>query len=290
MEKVLLISDNKDGFVLTADFSRFPLDKRTILSEYVDWAIRDYNAFSEPISETEALICVENKQGFLSFLKKCGFTIQFSKKLNLKIKIKQKEIIPLRCKPKNSYITLQLQDLSEYFNGKGFKGFETLLENPKITVEKVIENALSTITTRGSSAFTTVDFISRIEETNRLLCRLQADIKTGTRLDFLKTRRTPELYAVYEELYSYDLEFEAGEVVTLSSGDWTLIDGHRIYDLIYKFGTKNAKICHKYKDKLLFRSFRGDFVFMLDESVLENQQEKEIRVKVKPLISLLGIL
>jgi len=288
LTKEFLVSSSGDGIILTTQFSLSASANAGMEAtiNLLDWAITSSNAESELMSDHELFVKVESKDTFFNKLKKCGFTLKEGRKLRLPLKeTPHPESIVLNERPKNCYITLKKTDLSRLAQGKPFKGFETVLSYPFLSVEQTINRTLKTISTKTSSAFSLVDFTSRVEEVNRILCKLPQDFKGVDRLDFIKTRRTIQVNQLYIELYEKYPDCHTGQIVSLDSGDWTIVDGHRLYDLVYKFGTKNSKVVHRYNGNLVFKGFRGDYIFMIDEQIL-NSDNAEIRIRVKPLNSL----
>jgi hypothetical protein len=287
--KKLCISKFKEGLLLTTQFDTSAVSNPKIdaLVNLLDLAITSCNADSDVVSNYELYIKDVDEHIFVNKLRVCKFSVRETERLCLTLKQpKSREPIILAVKPKNCYITIPLDTLRQLVCGSAFKGFEVVSTEPFLSVEQVLEITLKTIPTRTSFAFSTVDFISRVEESNRILSRLQEFFKNTDRLEFWRTRRTQQLLKVYEELYSKDFEASVGDTVELSTGNWKIVDGHRIYGLVYKFGMKNSKFVYKFKGMTLFRGFKGDYVFIIDDKILESK-EVEVRIRVKPLLSLL---
>jgi hypothetical protein len=287
--KELRVSKFDRGLLVTTQFDTSAISNPKIdaLVNLLDLAIVSCEAESTVVSGYEILVIPPDEIAFCKKLAACGFTVVKHQRVALQLKMsKPREPIRLNVKPKNSYITLSVSDLKQLALGPPFKGFETVISKPFLSVEQILDTTIKTISTKSSSVFSMIDFISRIEEANRILCRFPQFFKDTDRKTFVHKRRNEELAKVYDEFFESNEDPIAGSIVTLSSGDWSIVDGHRIYDLIYKFGSKNDKVVYKHKNSSIFRAFRGDFVFMVEDSLLKST-ETEIRVRVKPLNSLL---
>lgn len=226
-------------------------------------------------------------------LEKWGFTIleEVTQKIGLssivekelqenkEIKVSKRKRVPSRFGGKTPEI-LGL-DLKDYFKeGKTFKLMEKLIEGiPSATIDEALKKTLGYLQIRGTDktvAYHINAFTSAFEISNRIIIRMHELFKKENRLDFLKKRRTQNIMSIYEVVYSQSEELTVGQKIQVENDEWLVVDSHRLYELVYKFGTQNNKAYFQYGKHLLFKPYRSEYILILRQDIYDACEDREI--------------
>jgi hypothetical protein len=172
-----------------------------------------------------------------------------------------------------SLVFLGLDIKSYVKDGSLLRLNEKIADCPPLTVDTVLGVFLKSLIFKPSDrviAISMIDFVSGVETSNKVLIRLNSSFKGEDRLLFLSKRRTSELIKTYSDVFVY--ERDVNEIVD----GWRIVDAAKIYNFLYKFGTKNKKAYFASDRYYILKPFRSDYVLFLRRDIVDKMDDKEM--------------
>jgi len=176
--------------------------------------------------------------------------------------------------------------------GKPFKTYERLFDSESCpTVGEILKKTVDRLKIKNTDraiAIFVVDFVSILEYENKILSRVIAFFKNFSREEFIEKHRNELMKKIYREFYELSdkikgvnksiklEEIKAGTRIVLGNEQWLVVDGHKIYDLIYKFGSQTSRSIYHYKNFLILKPYRGDFIFIINKDYLVTFKDEEL--------------
>lgn len=215
---------------------------------------------------------------------KHGFHVVWGEKKNNSVEPLVKDSVSPKVDRKNpKVLSFLVSELKSYVqNGQPVKIQERVVSFlPETRIELVLSKFFKGLSTKGlgrSFAVPLKEFSSEVEKVNKFLVRLNDSFKGEERLDFLTKRRTEDLMKIHKELFTSN--FEVG---TLIDG-WLIVDSARIYNYLYKFGSRNRKMYIEGERFVILKPSKLDFVVFLDKVMLSQLDDKQtIEIVIRSL-------
>jgi len=174
---------------------------------------------------------------------------------------------------KPEIIALEIKDYIRF--GKEFKLYEDLMKggNEKpLLVGMILERTLKNFSFKGKDfCFMSLSkFCTYLEKINRIIPQVPLNFKGIGYEEFLFTHREEWLSKEYEIVYkTQDIQKKSvGSDISVFGEKWSVVNGVRLYELIYKFGSRNSKAFFRFNGFFVLKAFKSNLVLFVREKKL----------------------
>lgn len=279
MDKIIKFYKDSEKIVFKTSFKlRKGYDSLSdIYIDTLELLIREISWDWEIISDHEIILPSDfDLFSFEKLIKKAQFSLQETQQLELEDIGFRPQLTEKSFKRKSKLPVYLTKDLKDYIRDATFlKLGERIIEDNRESpsVEMLIRKAVEYLNIRNSDKAVAISFnkfCSLLEWHNKILGCLNLKYKGIDRLDFLRKHRDERILEIYNTVFGKSTPLEGTTV-----DGWLIVDAARLYEIIYKFGTRNQKGVFYLDRHYVIRPFRSEYILILKKSYLDSLMDEE---------------